>query len=380
VSAVTIGDVIETTDDERVAAAVLVGLPSMTPARLRALFAEWPDPRDALLAIRAHDPHVVTVLRAQVGARSKTDFVALVRRWWSSGSCDAMARLLGTRGTQVHLASDEDFPIEPTVPKRPEVLLVEGANCDALGGPRVAIVGTRAATPHGLRDARELGRFLARAGCAVVSGMAIGIDGAAHLGVLDVDGPAVGVVATGLDVVYPRRHHVLFERVRRQGCLVSESGFGTKPDASRFPVRNRIIAGLADVVVVVEATVKGGARITAERALEYDRPVLAMPGSRRNPAAAGCNALLADGAHPLLDPSDVLVALGMTPGSRRGWERRAQVSGDARRCLDACGGEPATVDQLASRTGLALDAIARGVAECERRGLLERSRGLLWPR
>jgi DNA processing protein len=380
VSAVTIGNAIEMTDDERVAAAVLVGLPSMTPARLRALFAEWPDPRDALLAIGAHEPDVVTVLRAQVRTRSHTDFVALVRRWSSSRPCDAVARLLASRGTQVHLASDDDFPIEPTVPKRPEVLLVEGAHCDALRGPRVAIVGTRAATPHGLRDARELGRFLAQAGCAVVSGMAIGIDGAAHLGALDVDGPAVGVVATGLDVVYPRRHRLLFERVRRHGCLVSESGFGTKPDASRFPVRNRIIAGLADVVVVVEATVKGGTRITAERALEYDRPVLAMPGSRRNAAAAGCNALLADGAHPLLDPSDVLVALGMTPGSRRGWERRAQVSGDARRCLDACGGEPATVDQLASRTGLALEAIARCVAECERTGLLERSRGLLWPR
>jgi DNA processing protein len=131
---------------------------------------------------------------------------------------------------------------------------------------------------------------------------------------------------------------------------------------------------------VVEATVKGGARITAERALEYDRPVLAMPGSRRNPAAAGCNALLADGAHPLLQPSDVLVALGMTPGARRGWEMRSAVSGAARHCLDACGGEPATIDQLVSRTGLSFDEIARCVAECERNGLLERSRGLLWPR
>jgi DNA processing protein len=144
-------------------------------------------------------------------------------------------------------------------------------------------------------------------------------------------------------------------------------------------VRNRIIAGIADAVVVVEATTKGGARITAERALEYDRPVLAVPGSRRNPAAAGCNALLADGAHPLLDPSDVLVALGMTPGARRGWDRRPEPSGDARRCLHACGGEPATVDQLAARTGLAPAELAHALAECERTGTLRRSRGFLWP-
>ena len=120
--------------------------------------------------------------------------------------------------------------------------------------------------------------------------------------------------------------------------------------ASNSPC-NRIIAGLADVVVVVEATVRGGARITAERAVEYDRPVLAMPGSRRNPSAAGTNALIADGAHPLLEPSDVLVALGLSGASRRA-ARQPPTSGDAGAVLGACGGEPATLDQLASRTQL----------------------------
>src|SRR5262249_23635689 len=152
-------------------------------------------------------------------------------------------------------------------------------------------------------------------------------------------------------------HGVLFDRVRRAGLLLSELGYGTQPRPRAFPQRNRIIAALADVVVVVEATVAGGARITAERAGEYGRPVLAMPGSRRNPAAAGTNALIADGAHPLLEPTDVLVALGLeSAGSRRGGRRdgrrdpRPAPSGDGAGVLRAAGGEAATLDDLVERT------------------------------
>jgi len=287
------------------------------------------------------------------------------------------------RGTRVYLEGRDGYPIADDVPDRPAVLLTEGDTPNVLEGPRVAVVGTRSATLHGLRDARELGAFLAQNGVTVVSGLAIGIDGAAHEGALDAGGGVVGVVATGLDVVYPRRHAVLFDRVRANGLLVSEYPFGTQPLRWRFPVRNRIIAALADVVVVVEATVSGGARITAGFALEYDRTVLAMPGSRRNRAAEGCNALLADGAHPLLSPDDVLVALGLTPGARRGWgapPARGQPAGEAAVLLRACGGEPATVDQLASRTGLGPDRVALAVRELERGGWMTRDRGYCWPR
>jgi DNA processing protein len=212
-----------------------------------------------------------------------------------------------------------------------------------------------------------------------VSGLAIGIDGAAHEGAIDAGGPVVGVLGTGLDVVYPRRHRTLFDRVRARGLLVSELGYGVQPRRESFPIRNRIIAALAEVVVVVEATARGGARITAERAVEFGRPVLAMPGSRRNPAAAGTNALIADGAEPLLEPSDVLLALGLTPGSRR-LDAREAPHGDAAAVLRACGGEAATLDQLTSRTTLAPDRVALAVRELERAGWIERSRGLCWPR
>jgi DNA processing protein len=294
-----------------------------------------------------------------------------------------MRQCLEARGTRVWLEDTDAYPINDAVPDRPAVLLAEGDQPEVLGAPRVAVVGTRAATPHGLADARELGAFLASEGVTVVSGLAIGIDGAAHEGGIDAGGGAVGVVATGLDVTYPRRHAILYERVRAAGVIVAERGFGVGPLPGLFPVRNRIIAALADVVVVVEATLRGGARITAQFALDYGRPVLAVPGSRRNPAAAGTNALIADGAHPLVEWSDVLVALGMTAaGTPRvsTSPSRPTPTPKARALLDTLGGEPASPDQLASRTGFSPQEVAVALAELERAGWTERARGAIWPR
>ncbi|HEV7536004.1 MAG TPA: DNA-processing protein DprA [Acidimicrobiia bacterium] len=311
------------------------------------------------------------------------------------------------RGTRFLVAGAPDYPIEEDIPGRPDVLLAEGLHPEVLDAPCVAIVGTRAASVHGLADAWELGAFLGAAGISVVSGLAIGIDGAAHHGALQAAeatarrqgesaplaaeaiasftaGP-IGVVATGLDIVYPRRHRALFEQVRQYGVLLSEQPFGVPPDRGRFPVRNRIIAALADVVVVVEATLSGGSRITAERALDYGRPVMAIPGSRRNPAAAGCNALLADGAQPLLDPSDVLVALGLTPGGRRLWAsapgstKRGPASSPATAVLKALAGDAAHPDQIATRTGLDPGQVALAVEELVALRLATRDRGFIWP-
>jgi DNA processing protein len=321
----------------------------------------------------------------------------------------ALAARAARRGTMVLTPQDPRFPIADDIPHAPAVLFIEGERPEALRAPRVAVVGTRAASVHGLADAWELGAFLGAAGVSVVSGLAIGVDGAAHHGALQAaelaerrNNPApqeahdggteagpragpIGVVATGLDVVYPRRHRALFERVRRYGVLLGEYPFGTPPARGRFPVRNRIIAALADVVVVVEATLSGGSRITAERALDYGRPVLAVPGSRRNPAAAGCNALIADGAQPLLDPSDVLVALGLTPGGHRLWasapaaRSRPPAGAAATAVLRALAGDAAHPDQLASRTGLDPGQVALAVEELVALGLATRDRGFVWP-
>lgn len=356
------------------AAATLASLPEMTPGRLARILTRWPDPLAALEAVEHGRAGEV------LGTTRLPGFAV------RAGAPTGLATTLARRRTRVLLASDPGFPIADEVPDRPAVLFAEGDRLDVLDAPRVAVVGTRAATLHGLADARDLGAYLAAAGITVVSGLAIGIDGAVHegalTGALDGAGGPVGVVATGLDVVYPRRHTALYDRVRRRGLLLGEHGFGVPPGRARFPVRNRIIAALADVVVVVEATLRGGSRITAERALDYGRPVFAIPGSRRNPAAAGCNALLADGAHPLLDPSDILLALGMTSGIRRGWsapipKRSASPAADL--VNKALGGEPAHPDDLAARTGLRPDELALAIEELVAAGGAERSRGFVWP-
>lgn len=333
------------------AAACLATLPDATPARTRDRLTRHPDPCAALRVACARTGVDAEVLADRVRRRR-------TRAFWIGGP---------------------DQPIGDDVPDRPAVLLAEGDCAEALRGPRVAVVGTRSASPHGLADARELGAVLAGAGVTVVSGLAIGIDAAAHAGALEGGGAVVGVVGTGLDVVYPRRHGSLFARVRAQGLLVGEYRFGVGPAPFRFPVRNRIIAALSDAIVVVEATLTGGARITAERALDYGRPVLAVPGSRRNPAAAGANALIADGAHPLLEPADVLVALGLSGGALAARARAAPVEPEAQAVLDACAGEPATADQLAARTGLGVDAIAAALRALDVSRHVEHHRGYWWP-
>jgi DNA processing protein len=348
----------------------------MTPTRLRALWALGGGPVGALAVVRRGD--VAGVLAARGSAAPPPPRVELAARWRAAAADDAIVSTLARRRSRVFVDGRPGYPIVDDVPDRPLVLLAEGDAPDVLDRPRVAVVGTRAATPHGLADAHEVGAVLGAAGVTVVSGLAIGIDAAAHEGALAAGGAVVGVVGTGLDVVYPRRHRILFDRVRRSGLLVSELGYGVAPRAGQFPVRNRIIAALADLVVVVEATARGGARITAERAVEYGRDVMAMPGSRRNPAAAGTNALIADGALPLLDPSDVLLALGMRAGAQR--ERRTPpTSGDAGLIVRACGGDGATLDQLASRTGLRPAEVAVAARTLERAGWLVRAQGMWWP-
>ena len=360
-------------DDRRVAAAALAALDRMYPETLHMLWKQWNDPLDMLAAVQSG--RAATALAA-----GRRDAHQLVRAWQAQLDLAATEAGLRSHATHVLVAGASDFPFETELPHSPIVLFAEGQRADALGRPRVGVVGTRAATPHGLADAYELGGVLARAGVTVVSGLAIGIDAAAHAGALDASGTAIGVLGTGLDIVYPRRHGRLHERVREQGLLISEYRHGTGPHPSRFPQRNRIIAALADVVVVVEATESGGARITANFATEYGRDVGAYPGSRRNPSARGSNELLRT-AHLIVDPEDVLLLLGLTPGDRR----TPDAGGGAPATLDehavqlALGGEPATVDEITTRTGLGPGPVAVAVAGLVRSGRLRRASGLLWP-
>ena len=183
--------------------------------------------------------------------------------------------------------------------------------------PAVAVVGTRQCTRYGMSLAEGFGHALARAGWTTVSGMARGIDAAAHHGTLRGKGRAVAVLGSGVDVVYPVENANLYQSILAGGgAIISEYPPGTRPDRWRFPARNRIIAGISSAVVVVEAGVKGGALITARLAAEMGRPVLVVPGDVDRPASVGCNRLIRDGAHPVLGVEDLLTELELILGKR----------------------------------------------------------------
>ncbi len=254
-------------------------------------------------------------------------------------------------------------------PQAPAVLFCLGDPA-ALERPTVALVGTRAPTRYGIGVAAQLGADLSAAGVSIVSGLALGIDGAAHEGACGAGAPPVGVVAGGLDEPYPQRHARLWARVAEHGAIVSESPAGVATEKWRFPVRNRLLAALSDVVVVVESRHHGGSRHTVDAAVARAIPVGAVPGSIRSATSEGTNALLADGAFPVCSAGDVLVALSLAgaavpaPAAARTPDRRpwrpdglaAPRKGDDR-VYDALTPDPASLDDLARATGLDLPSL-----------------------
>ncbi|MEA3019151.1 MAG: processing protein [Actinomycetota bacterium] len=327
----------------------LSGLPGMGPARLRAVLARC-EPEEAW----------ARVLRGEVDADGVPAHVC--DRWRAAASTvdvDALWRAHRDAGVRVVREGDAEFPPMLADDPEPPVLLFVRGSLDALHDRRVAVVGTRRCTWSGRLVARSLGEELAGAGVCVVSGLALGIDGEAHAGALRAGGRPIAVVATGIDVVYPRRHAQLWAQVAAAGAVVSEYPLGTPPERWRFPARNRLIAALAEVVVVVESGASGGSLHTVDAALERDRPVLAVPGPVRSPASAGTNGLLAAGCPPCRDAADVLVALGLTAAAApRASAASAPDDPEAARVLDALGWEPATLDELAERLDAPLGPVA----------------------
>ncbi len=229
----------------------------------------------------------------------------------------------------------------------------------------VAVVGSRRATAYGLQVAEMLGRELGRAGVPVISGMARGVDGAAHRGCLEGGGRTVAVWGTGPDRVYPAEHRRLAEAIRERGALVTEFLPGTTPRRHHFPQRNRIIAGLARATVVVEAGARSGALVTARLALEEGREVFAVPGSILSGQSVGPNTLLGLGARPLLSPAGLLEELGV--------ERRVDRAGpDDPLAGGLPPGEALGVDEIAARAGLGVDRVGALLVELEVEGVVER--------
>jgi DNA processing protein len=258
----------------------------------------------------------------------------------------------------------------------PPVVYVRGAlhlQREAFGGYAVAIVGARDATAYGLAVARSLAHGLARHGVVVVSGLARGIDGAAHRGALEAGGVTVAVVGGGVDVVYPQAHRALRAEILRSGLVIGEWPNGTRPLAHQFPLRNRIISGLALGVVVVEATARSGSLITARWALEQGREVFAVPGPIGSARSSGPHGLLKEGAKLVENEQDVLDELP-------GWVAAAPAqvaapAGAAAELLVEIARGASTVDAMGARTGRKTEEIWADLLDLELRGLVLRGPG-----
>lgn len=261
------------------------------------------------------------------------------------------------------------------VPDPPPVIWARG-DLSVLEQPSVAIVGSRAASQYAKTVARSLAADLARAGIVVTSGLARGVDGAAHAGCLDAGGRTIAVVGTGIDVVYPQEHETLAERIVRSGLLVSELEPGAPPNAWHFPRRNRIISGLSRAVVVVEASEKSGSLITARLALEQGREVMAVPGSVLYGRNSGAHALIKDGAMPIEDASDILDALGLAARPAGRVPSRATMgNAPVETALERAGTDGLDLDALAAATGLESEPLLAALTALELDGRVERLSG-----
>jgi DNA processing protein len=237
----------------------------------------------------------------------------------------------------------------------------------------VGVVGARSCSPYGAQVARMLGRELAAAGLVIVSGLARGVDGEAHRGALESGGPTVGVLGCGIDRDYPAANASLSRRMEDGGLVVSEYEAGVEPAPWRFPARNRIIAGLCEAVVVVEARERSGALITADFALEEGREVFAVPGEITSALSVGSNALLRLGATPLTGAGDVLEALGI---ERAEAIADPDVSEAARRVLELVRDTPAGADELVAKASLEAGAVSVALTELELAGLVAAADGV----
>jgi len=359
--------------------AALAGLPGMGPARLGALW-EACAPEEAWRLVAEGGAHRLPTLATLLGKQAESVAAGLAR---AAAAVDVAERWAAHReaGIEVVVRGDPRMPPRLDDDIDPPFVLFAAGDLTATEGPTIAIVGTRRCSRPGAEIAHEIGRQCARAGGRVVSGLAVGIDAAAHAGALAAGpgaAPPVAVVGSGLDVIYPARSRALWHQVARQGVVLSEYPLGTSPTRWRFPARNRLVAALADVVVVVESARTGGSMYTVDEALERQREVLAVPGSVRSTASAGTNWLLSQGAHPCCSPEDVLMAAHLTATPEEAasvLDPRPPPTGDGRRVLRAIGWDPATLDAVATRTGLGLGAVAVALDRLEADGWIDRADG-----
>ncbi len=362
--------------DELAAWLRLLETPGVGRGTARRLLAACGSPEAVLSASQAVLRELVGPQLAKALATPPPDFTDRLQ-----AACDWLA---GGPDRQLLALGDPAYPPALLQTADPPLLLYLQGDARWLAQPSVAVVGSRQPTPQGAENARAFAAALGAQGWVIVSGLALGVDAAAHEGALQAGAGTVAVVGTGLDRVYPARHRKLAHRIAAQGVLVSEFAPGTPPLPEHFPMRNRIIAGLSQGTLVVEAALQSGSLITARLASECGREVFAIPGSIHSPQSRGCHALIQQGAKLVESPQDVTEELRGSPGTQAtlpldGGDTEAG-SEPVDPLLEALGHEPVTLDALMARTGWSASELSVRLMSLELEGRAARLPGGLYQR
>ena len=327
-------------------------------AALRKLLREFGSPERVLAARRAELQSLVAAdIAAQIAAGGNADGAQQALEW------------LGDSANAIVTLADADYPqllLQTADP--PPLLYVKGRR-ELLNRPALAVVGSRNATPQGLANAEDFARELSNAGITIVSGLALGIDAAAHRGGLSGRASSLAVVGTGLDVVYPARNRALAHQLAAAGALVSEFTLGTPALGANFPRRNRVISGLSRGCLVVEAALQSGSLITARLANEQGREVFALPGSIHSPLAKGCHALIKQGAKLVDSATDILEELHLA-AAPSAMHDAPELDPRVARLLAQLGFEPTDLDTLCARCGMGADVVSALLLKLELQGLI----------
>ena len=370
---------------DQITAAALCALPKIGPKRLMTLLKHH-DPQTAWAVVQGRaKPNEVVAAMLRV-----ENLVTLLKHRATQDLQDQIERRCKKAGIKITIFGDENYPRALIADLAPPAVLFYFGDLSALNNRRVGMVGTRSATASGRYLASHIAYDLATNDVCVVSGLARGIDAWAHRGALRAlesrladrladrtAGRPVGVVASGLDVVYPRENAQLWQDIATHGALISESAPGSPPEAFRFPLRNRILAALSEVLVVVESRDTGGSMITVDEAQKRDVTVLAVPGSPRNVASNGTNQLIQQGCLPIIGAQDVLVALGLD--NRRAQENiydpRVRLSTSDQNLVSMMAGAPFTLDNFVIRSDLATIDAAVSLGRLEALGWVVENSG-----
>lgn len=326
----------------------------------------------ALLRTFGSPERIFSASRAQLSAATASTIATRVQTPFEGALLDGTRGWLARDDHQLIAWDDADYPRALlSLADAPPVLFFIGRR-ELLNQPALAIVGSRHATPQGAENARAFARTLSRAGLTIVSGLALGIDAAAHEGALEGQGSTLACIGTGPDRVYPASHRELAHAIARTGGIVSEFVPGTPPLRQNFPRRNRLISGIAKGVLVVEATLSSGSLITARLAGDQGREVFAIPGSIHSPFSRGCHKLIRDGAKLVETAQDVLdelqlegIANSTSAAPRDDHRGREPLSSPHRAIVTALGGDPCDLDALIARTRLAPEALIAALVELE---------------